>query len=295
MDKVRVLYVLCKGRSGSTLTGLLLGAHPEIAPVGEIAVLGKWIRRVDRGEPATCTCGETFPTCEFWSGMRDRLGPLWSGSTDLKTEDDALFREQNLAVYRAALAETGASVVLDKSKKLGRALRLAALGEIDLTILHVVRDPRAVAHSFRKRGIRQGEQRRVKYNYYKNVARWAWLNTAMPARLGRHSGYHRVRYEDLVRDPRRALAPALREAGLGWHPLMDDFGSVTQHTLGGNRMRLSGVREIQPDTGYLHEVSSLEWILGTAMAMPTLLAHGYRVSRGGAARLAERRETRTTA
>lgn len=283
MDRVRVLYVLCKGRSGSTLTGLLLGAHPEVAPVGEIAALGKWIRRVERGEPATCTCGETFPTCNFWSGMEARLGDLWNGTTNLKTSDEVAFRRDNLAVYSAALAETGASVVLDKSKKLDRALRLAAMDEIELTVLHVVRDPRAVAHSFRQRGVRQGETSRLKYNYYKNVARWTWLNSVMPLRMGRHPRYIRVRYEDLVRDPRAALAPALQAAGLSWDPAMDDFGNVTQHTLGGNRMRLSGVREIRPDTKYLTEVSGPEWLLGTAMALPALLAHGYKVSRGGAA------------
>ncbi|MEM1056683.1 MAG: sulfotransferase [Bacteroidota bacterium] len=284
MNKVRVLYVLCKGRSGSTLTGLLLGAHPEVAPVGEIAALGKWIRRVENDKAATCTCGETFPTCEFWRGMQSRLGSLWGRAVNLKTEDDEAFRRDNLAVYRAALAETGASVVLDKSKKLKRALRLAEIGEIDLTLLHVVRDPRAVAHSFRQRGVRKDETGRLKYNFYKNVARWTWLNAAMPARLGRHPRYVRVRYEDIVSDPRAALEPALRASGLAWDPAMDDFGSVTQHTLGGNRMRLSGVREIRPDTKYLHEVSGAEWILGTAMALPTLLAHGYHVSRGGAAK-----------
>lgn len=283
MSKARVLYVMCKGRSGSTLTGLLLGAHPGIAPVGEISVLGKWIRRVERGDAPTCTCGEPFPTCTFWSGMRQRLGGLWRGSVDLKTDDDAAFERDNLAVYRAALEETGASVVLDKSKKLGRAMRLAEIGEIDLTVLHVVRDPRAVAHSFRQRGVRKDETGRLKYNYYKNVARWTWLNAAMPLRMRQHPGYLRVRYEDIIADPRAALAPALGRAGLAWDPAMDDFGSVEQHTLGGNRMRLTGVREIQPDTKFLREVSGLEWVAGTAMALPTLLAHGYRVSRAGAA------------
>lgn len=283
MDKTRVLYVLCKGRSGSTLTGLLLGAHPDVAPLGEISALGKWIRRVERGNPATCTCGETFPTCEFWEGLHGRLGDIWGPTVDLNTGNEEAFRRLNLAVFEAALAQTGARALLDKSKKLDRALRLAALDEIDLTILHVVRDPRAVAHSFRQRGVRKDETGRLKYNFYKNVARWTWLNAVMPAKLGRHPRYVRVRYEDLVRDPRRALMPALGAAGLDWHPAMDDFGSVTQHTLGGNRMRLSGVREIRPDTKYLTEVSGAEWILGTAMALPTLLAHGYPVSRGAAA------------
>ena len=284
--RIRVLYILCKGRSGSTLTGLLLGAHPDVAPVGEIAALDRWIRRVQNGDIPTCTCGEPFPTCDFWHGMKERLGETWSAETDLRSDDPETFRRDNLAVFRAALAQTGAHIVLDKSKKLSRALRLAALGEIDLTVLHIVRDPRAVAHSFRQRGVRQKESGVLRYNFYKNVARWAWLNAAMPARMAGHPRYHRVRYEDIIRDPRQVLAPVLREAGLDWHPSMDDFGNVRQHTLGGNRMRLSGVREIRADTRYLHEVSAPEWLLGTAMALPTLLAHGYRVSRGGAAKAA---------
>ena len=58
---VRVLYVLCKGRSGSTLTGLLLGAHPSIAPIGEIDSLRKWVRRVGTDHP---------PRVRVWSPFR---------------------------------------------------------------------------------------------------------------------------------------------------------------------------------------------------------------------------------
>ena len=291
-DRVRLIYVLCKGRSGSTLAGLLLGAHPEIANLGEISALPKWVRNP---EDRTCSCERSFLDCPEWTAVRDAYGPDWPEEVELGADDDATFARRNLRFFRTIRDVAGASVLLDKSKKLGRALRLARIPEIDLTVMHVVRDPRAVANSFRQRGVRKDRTEKLRFSYTKNAVRWAMLNALMPLRLGRHAGYVRVRYEDLVRDPRGQLQRVLGAAGLDYDPQMDHFGEVVQHGVGGNRMRLTGVREIRPDGKFLDEVGPREWAVGTALALPTLLAHGYPVRRAEAARRLQQAQRERTA
>ena len=201
--------------------------------------------------------------------MRERLGDLWRPDVDFNPPDDDAFARLNLQVYRAAQAETGAQVILDKSKKLGRARRLAQTEGIELTMLHIVRDPRAVANSFRNQGLRKGRERKLRFNYYKNVARWTVLNALMSVGKLRKGAYVRVHYEELVRDPRAALTPALDAVGLSWDPAMDTFRNGEAAHARRQPDAALGVREIRPDTKYLHEVSAVEWVVGTAVALPT--------------------------
>jgi hypothetical protein len=275
---VRLLYVLSKGRSGSTLTGFLLGAHPEVTSTGEIE-LYTW-HHTRNVEKRTCACGQPLQACPFWTGVRARLAETFGdGVPDVDAPGDAAFARANAALFGAIAAEGGTAVVLDKSKKLGRALRLLRAPGFDVTVLHLVRDARAVADSFRRRGERRGMTGLLKYNFYKNAFRWTWLNAAMALRLGRHPRYVRVRYEDVVADPARALAPVLERAGLAPAPLPRRLDLARYHEVGGNEIRTSGALEVRPDARYLANVGAFEWLAATALAWPLLLAFGYPLGR----------------
>ncbi len=68
------LFIFSAGRSGSTLLDLMVGAHPQVASLGEITYLPRSIKR-----NAICSCGMPVLECGFWNTLMDsihqRMGP----------------------------------------------------------------------------------------------------------------------------------------------------------------------------------------------------------------------------
>src|SRR5436190_1536245 len=75
-ERVRLVYVASIGRSGSTLLELLLGAHEDIATVGELHLWPHELRPGGRHLP--CGCGLPIEACPFWLEMARRVDPLGS-------------------------------------------------------------------------------------------------------------------------------------------------------------------------------------------------------------------------
>ncbi|MCG3128947.1 MAG: hypothetical protein CHACPFDD_03843 [Phycisphaerae bacterium] len=65
---MRVVYILSPGHSGSTLLGLLLGAHPAVATAGELKFVPPGYR-----EGHTCSCGVRMEQCDFWRAVAEQL------------------------------------------------------------------------------------------------------------------------------------------------------------------------------------------------------------------------------
>jgi hypothetical protein len=151
----------------------------------------------------------------------------------------------------------------------------------DVRIVHVVRDGRAVADSFRNRGLRKDRQNEMKFNYFWNIFIWDYLNLKMLTQLSLRDNYIRLFYEDLVAAPKREIERVLDFVGLKFEAEALDFWEHTHHDFSGNRMRITGFKGIRPDTKYL-SLSPLEWWGGTVIGLPMLLALGYPLSRPSA-------------
>jgi hypothetical protein len=151
-------------------------------------------------------------------------------------------------------------------------------------MVHLVRDPRAVAHSFGKRVAEP--QPDLEYmprsRPFGTSVRWVVRQGFCEALLRRRMGerYMRMRYEDLVRDPRAAVRSIARfasepDANLGF---MED-GRVEfepNHTFSGNPLRLRrDALEIRPDESWRTKLSTREKLLATAPALPLLPRYGY--------------------
>mgnify|MGYP001315932527 CR=1 FL=1 len=59
-----VVYVCSGARCGSTVLDMFLGAHPDIASLGELNMLGKALR-MDR----PCSCGQLVKECPAWTSV----------------------------------------------------------------------------------------------------------------------------------------------------------------------------------------------------------------------------------
>ena len=252
------MFIAGEGRSGGTLLGQILDGLSDSVYIGELRNI--WHESFDQNEP--CGCGQRFRDCEFWRAVvektfgsleqldlaamvdmhrsvaRERYTPMLTmlnrvpaelfGSKLPRAYEDVLSR-----LYRAIREVAGKSVVVDSSRDPSQALVLARIPGIDLRVLHLVRDSRAVvfSNSRRKPQFRHdnGSQPRKavlasslssklafdedgiqrilpRRGTVKSALMWTWHNawaSAIP-RLRRHPKipYARLRYEDLVRDPR---------------------------------------------------------------------------------------------
>lgn len=303
-----VVYIGGWGRSGSTLLAVMLAQVPGVVSPGELRFI--WDRGVLRNE--LCGCGSPFSSCSFWKAVGAEAYGSWSQGRAremLRLEDElqrlrsvpalwsdscwrkvagryAEYHEQLSALYEALRVVAGASVVVDSTKDVPYAYVLSRAPRIDMRVLHLVRDSRAVAYSW-TRNVKRPEVLTTesfmdRYHPARSAYRWAMSN-ALFAAFGRNGlPYRRIRYETLVTDPLKALADTLELAGLDpVHAtrLFDDQGRVqleATHTVSGNPVRFAtGRLELALDDEWRRAMPRWEKSVVTALTFPTLRAYGY--------------------
>jgi len=299
---VKVIYITGWLRSGSTILGNVLNELPGVLHVGELHYL--WKNGLLRdGTNSLCGCGEQVRECPLWSSVVATLDTpdlaqlarqmMAAQRRTLRTRhtrarlagvpDEArAVMDHTVAFYRA-LADRGAErAVVDSSKYPAEAAALLRYSDVDLRVVHIVRDPRATAFSYlnAKRYIEP-------MSPAASTSNWVGFNVASELVGNAANGrYLRVRHEDLTREPRKVVAEVQRFAGLDDEPPVDDDGKVTlgvNHTVTGNPDRLSqGVTLIRPDERWRTELPLTHSAVSTALALPLLRRYRYPLlARGG--------------
>ncbi len=303
-----VLYVGGMGRSGSTLTDLMLDSLPGHVAVGELYYL--WRNGVLND--GLCACGTVFSACPFWTEVGERAFGGW-GVADAERVmrlQDRVDRtsciplllspwrpagfgsalEEYVAVlerlYRTVAEVSGAEVVVDSSKRPSLAFVLRVTAGVRLTVAHVVRDPRGFAHSFAKHvplpagAALVGTQPRSRNR--KAARRWVTVNAlvASLARFGVTTVL--VRYEDLVRDPLRQLTRIADAEGRGGQvdPTVVSHEGLElprTHVVAGGRIRLAnGVVALRLDDAWRREMPRRAQRLVSAVTVVSRGRYGYR-------------------
>src|SRR5215472_1268193 len=235
---LRVVYLGGLGRSGSTLVERLLGELPGVRAVGEVVHL--WERGVVEGE--RCGCGLPFADCEFWAKVGQAAFGGWEsvgtariavlrGAIDrtryiprlaarsLPVRADRDLREYTdyyLRLYRAIREVTGCTAIVDSSKHASLAFCLSRRPEVDLRVIHLVRDSRAVAYSWTTQVARpdaSAESYMTTYSPVRAAGQWNAQNSAFQLLARRGAPVLRIRYEDVVEDPAHMLGLIMRFAG----------------------------------------------------------------------------------
>jgi hypothetical protein len=289
---VTVLYLAGSGRSGSTLVTTILGQLDGFFAAGELRYL--WQRGLVEGRP--CGCGAGLRDCPVWSpvlaglpaadpeaiaaGLRTRLRMRHRLRVAPHPDDDTI-----AALYAALGRHTGGAVIVDSSKLPPYGVLLAGLPGIDLRVLHVVRDPRAAAFSWRRRRSLDGDERLMtRHPVWKAAVLWSVWNAAT-IRLWGRGAYLRVRYEDFVADPAGTVRRIAAFAGAGPDPALPFAGDGTvrlgpTHSVAGNpvRHRTGGVA-VTADDEWRTALSRRAHAVVTALTAPLLLRLGYPISR----------------
>lgn len=285
----------------------MLGQVPRCCSVGELVHL--WERGLAGDE--RCGCGLTFHSCPFWSEVGTRAFGGWTalgpGVLDLKRRVDRhrylplmlvprlsrtyavdlrRFSEVLVRLYRGIADVSGADVVVDSSKSSSYLLLLRRLRDIDLRLVHLVRDARGVAYSSTKRVRRPEVMREVAYmpmsHPARSAAEWDAYNLVFGAVRTSRVPSLRLRYEDLLLDPRDGLRRALELAGLPGSDLAFVGDSAVSlgitHTISGNPMRFeSGAVPFRLDEAWRTRLPRRHRLVVSALTWPLMRRYGYDV------------------
>lgn len=307
-SELRVLFIAGAGRSGSTLLARLAGQCHDCVTVGELRHLGQ-SGAADSDPTRRCGCGEPFDVCPFWTSvMSDLVARGWDpqrqetvrGTVDriryipkmLWAREDTDFRRRQreftsyLAdVYGLVSSRSGNSLVVDSSKDPSFLFLLLQNPDLDVDVIHLVRDPRAVAYSWTTRKRLPEVVGRTAYMRTYRAGRSAgfWLATNLLAEVGgrRARRYHRVRYEDFVNAPAQAVRGVVG-SGAAETPFIDGNKVKfvkTEHLVKGNPDRFqSGWIEIAPDQRWESHLPAMQKLLVGALCFPLMVRYGYRWS-----------------
>lgn len=280
-QRTPLLYIVGSGRSGSTVLSRLLGAHPDIVSVGELLNYRQFFESAEERE-RHCSCGSALLDCSFWKRVRETTRDACGEEfPDLKSKVDADFAAANRAVIEAVHEASGGRIVLDTSKRYDRLRMLRATRQFDISVIHLIRDPRAYGYSSLLTELRKGQGPDV---LYRKLSRWQNKNLWLRAEAVGVTRYQQVRYEDLVRYPQATLSRILDNLRLDRVDDPDDLmaaaNTAEQHEFSGN----SGVfsqraLKLDLDRRYLTQLTSRQWRAATLMTLPGLLTFRYPLTR----------------
>lgn len=308
-EPVKVMYVGGMPRSGTTLLDLMLGQLPGHVAVGEL--VNVWQAGLQRD--LLCECGKTFSECPFWG----RVGEVAFGGWDrldathvlelvnavdrssalplllaprLRPEFARQLEEYTailVTLYDAIRTVSGAQVVVDSSKRPSLAYVLRRSPDVDLRVVHLVRDPRGVAHSWSKKvalppgaGVRD----HLKVRSPRLITRrWVTVNATVAALRRWGVPTISLRYEDVVCEPRTAVE---RAAALFETPLQpgdldfiapDGLHLGNSHTVAGGRVRFrESPLSLRLDESWRTDMPARRRQLVQAATWPSRRRYGYR-------------------
>jgi hypothetical protein len=294
--KKRVVYIAGYGRSGTTMLSMALGQHPALFGAGEVVTLALHAWRNNE----VCSCGAPVQDCSFWAkvvelwqkdqspsfiedyrNLQNRIESTISPARMLNMayghEAFLAYARHTARLFDAIASVSGCTTIIDSSKSAGRALAFAQMPEIELYVVHMIRDGRGVAWSLLQahhRDVRAGIQEPLTPKpILRTAARWGFVNLATEFlcwRLGPERSI-RVRYEDftskptvIMQDIGRMLGTDLTAIG---EALRDGAAIAPGHLIAGNRLRMKGALRLVQDSTWRadmpgHKQTAFRWLCG---------------------------------
>ncbi len=307
----RVIIVSGLSRSGTTLLERLLGELPGVVALGGASLA--WQRTRHGGH---CGCGEPWRRCGFWH----EVGQVAFGGWETVDVDRMLTLRQRVErvsnlpglvlrrpmpealeyagalrrIYAAARRVAGARVVVDTARHSTLPWSLRQSTGLDLRVVHLVRDPRAVAHA----GTRSEPSQQpggssaehlsptTAFSAAVTALRWNTHNAALSVLARTGVSVFRLRYEELVAEPTTMLRALVSFAGVGASADLGFVGRSTvtlgpSHSVAGEPPAFS-VLPLRPDGDrWRHDLAPrLRRLIG-AVCAPLLPAYGYPLWAGG--------------
>jgi hypothetical protein len=303
-EKLRILLIAGDGRSGSTLLDNILGQTEGFFSSGELGNLWNFAQAEER----VCSCGSCLRDCEIWKGVFRRiLGDVDLGYALSKRPRDRFqymrsrdfwrltsgrgrkrFLQLTSAqarevvhLYGVISAESGARTIVDSSKSSARAYMITQIPDLDVYVVHLVRDPRAVAFSWARKKPDPSLPGTYMDTYgpVRSALRWVARQQVEPL-CNIPGRYLLIRYEDFIATPDREIQRIFAMIGddarqglkLTNRPIM----LRPVHSIDGNPSRFNKEPLIlKPDDEWRRRMSRFDHAVVTALAWPLLRRYGY--------------------
>jgi len=304
---VRILYIGGTGRTGSTLLANILGQYDTFFSGGELAFLWRF-GLMDNGR---CACGLELRQCPTWVAIFDQA---FGGVNNVDASEMVRLRKRfnshhlplmvtkgirkrlldrtgdlplRLAqLYSGIRSSTGRPIIVDSSKEPHYSYILRSQPSLEVYFLHLVRDPRAVAYSWRRRKVEAGfsdgrfmaTRRPSVSSTYFDVS-----NIASELIWARHTQrYMRMRYEDFISAPAEMLRRIGEFVEVDIDPsqaIDDGFANLSgTHSAWGNPNRfLHGQIGLAPEDEWKFRMPQSQRAVVTAMTLPLILQYAYPV------------------
>jgi len=279
-----------------------MGNTAGYTSLGEIRYFWEYLDRGDR----LCGCGSALRGCPFWGPVIEELArdgrhdpallaglsqglnrtrnlPIMTGERTARSPAWRTLLAGTAALYEAVGRRASGSMLVDASKVPSQLFLLKRVPDVDVRVLHLVRDSRAVAYSWQRRqkrepAVRGGGARMPRHSWLRSALAWNTENR-YTQRFASGLPYAVLRHEDFARRPRPELDRALSALGLEADLSLLDrerLRLAPTHSVGGNPLRFS--REtvcIQADEEWRSRMPVPVRIALGALTWPGLLRFGY--------------------
>jgi len=246
--------------------------HPNLMDVGELR-----LRRFPLSESyrQRCSCGELVGECPYWrsveTNFRSSLASFDAQKYQLRmnryqrlrsvprlmlashhlSNDFSAYQQEAFELIKSATSASGKPAVVDISKIPFRALALATIPEIDLRLIHLVRNGLAQISSTQKHRGRKWTKQGSSARQISVISMNEWLFSNIGAEFSiKVSGRAavRVRHEDLLKAPERlisSLSDIVGEdlSGIGQRVAAGELINFG-HAAGGNIAGLAGPKPL---------------------------------------------------
>ena len=293
------------GRSGSTVLNIMLGSHPEIFGAGELQNLGRALANNEY-----CSCGDKIKDCSFWSKVYSN----WIDSTQEVQFNSAMTRIRKVENLKSPLAwikmllnypgqskvleeyfkdsylffnaittSMDQKVITDISKNPLRALGLLKKAHLDLRLIHLVRDGRALAWSLfnvhevnKKLGVEKELKPRP---IWRTAAFWLIINWQSNLVRKRSGKVVIMKYEELTKNPEKSLRKLESIIDLDLQPIIRNIQEETPlpiaHVMSGNKLRMSKSIKLRYNDDWRRQMAINDQKKFYNMTRRTMSSFGY--------------------
>ena len=307
MQKIKVIFIACWGRNGSSILCNALGTQPDCYSVGEL----KYIIQRGANENRTCGCGSSFNQCAFWGGVINALGIEKNTLKDkrfIKNIDNYCHKrhfflglikswrirkrklistdlQQYCDLYQQIGNASHCQVVVESSKNPMIARWLADEKSIDLYVVHLTRDPRASAYSHKTK-TRQIDHYATPFlrqmGIFKSSYIWLVYNLGAWLLFKDSPNYFHLKYEDFCRAPSASINKVMdfinQSNSTNNHAVANQINIEMSHTVSGNPARFDyGRVTIKEDQKWLKNLSQVEKFLIGLITLPLIIKYNYKL------------------
>lgn len=277
MVKIKLIYILSSGHSGSTLLNLILGTERQSLSVGELKYLKSFVtsykKSKDKSINLWCDCGKYYYDCSFWSPIINsidinKLYPI----QDRFTKRFLFIKDKNNlknyeTLYNKILDRGPKKIIVDSSKDLTYLHFLLKSNQFNIKVIHLMRDGRAVINSHEKLGV----------NWLRTYFNWFvgnFFNRIYIFFKFKKEDKYLLSYDDFSKNPEIFLKEINNKFNLKIDSTnyINSINNTKFHNFGGNLMRWKKIDSIKYDQSWKKRMPKWkQWILTVLCYIPNRL------------------------